>query len=148
MKLKLRLSNEKRHKVTEELTNMGVEITEDSDLILTEDGYHEGELHCKDDTDIIIVPFSDIVYVESLGKEIFVHTKDKRYTTSTRIYVLEQNLPRDQFLRISNSVIIQRNSILKIRPALTQKFYLTPKNGDTVDVTRTYYYKFKEYYGI
>lgn len=148
MKIKLRLSNAKKNQVTEELTSMGVEITENSDLILTEDGYYGGELYCKDDTDTVIVILSDILYIESLGKDIYVHTINKNFTTTTRLYVLEQKLPNEQFLRISNSVIIRKNAIQRIRPGLSQKFYLTLKNGDTVDVTRTYYYIFKEYYGI
>lgn len=65
-----------------------------------------------------------------------------------RLYVLEKALPPELFVRISNSVIINRNAIRKIRPALSQKFYLTLKNGAVVDVTRTYYVRFKEYYGI
>jgi two-component system response regulator LytT len=139
MKIKLQLSNAKRIQVTEMLKRMGVEITEDSDLILTEEGYHGGELYCKDDKDIVIIPLSDVLYIESLGKDVFVHTNKKRFTTETRIYVLEQKLPSDQFVRISNSVIIRRDSIMRIRPTLTQKYNLTLKNGDIVDVTRTYY---------
>jgi DNA-binding LytR/AlgR family response regulator len=148
MKIKLRLSHEKKKQVEDELTQMGVEITEDSDLILTEDGYCNGELYCKDDTDTVVLTMDEILYIESSGKEIYVHTKNKKFTTTTRLYVLEQYLPSDQFVRISNSVIIRKNAIQRIRPALSQKFYLTLKNGDMVDVTRSYYYKFKDYYGI
>jgi two-component system response regulator LytT len=148
MKLKLRLSHTKKKQVEEELTQMGVEITEDSEFILTEDGYRGGELYCKDDTDTVILKTEEILYIESSGKEIYVHTKNKKFTTTTRLYVLEQQLPTEQFVRISNSVIIRKNAIQRIRPALSQKFYLTLKNGDMVDVTRSYYYKFKDYYGI
>lgn len=148
MRIKLRLGNGKKERVAEELARMGVEITEDSDLILTEEGYCGGELHCKEDTDIVLVPLSEVLYIESLGKDVFVHTKGRRYTTAARLYALEQNLPGEQFVRISNSVIIRKNAIRKIRPALSQKFHLTLINGDAVDVTRTYYYKFKDEYGI
>ena len=148
MLIKIRLGNEKKKQVTEELESLGVTISEDAELILTEDGYNEGELYCRDDTDRVVVPFSDILYIESVGKDVYVHSNNKKYTTTTRIYVLEQNLPSELFLRISNSVIISRNSIKRIRPGLSQKFYLTLENGDSVDVTRTYYYKFKDYYGI
>lgn len=88
------------------------------------------------------------MYIESLEKDILVHTAKKTFTTSARLYVLEGMLPAEQFIRISNSVIIEKSSIERIRPALSQKFYLILKNGDTVDVARSYYYRFKEYYGI
>ena len=70
------------------------------------------------------------------------------YTTTFRVYELEKKLPDELFIRISNSVIINRNAIKRVTPALSQKFYLTLKNGDKVDVTRTYYCRFKDYYGI
>jgi DNA-binding LytR/AlgR family response regulator len=38
--------------------------------------------------------------------------------------------------------------IKSIRPALTQKFLLTLSDGSKVDVTRTYYYIFKEFLGL
>ena len=57
-------------------------------------------------------------------------------------------LDSEQFMRISNSVIIARNSVRKIKPTLGAKFILTLKNGATVDVTRSYYYIFRDAYGI
>ena len=82
------------------------------------------------------------------GENIYIHTNDKIFTTNIRIYVFEQTLLNDQFIRISHSVIIRKNAIKRIKSALSQKFYLTLNNGDIVDVTQTYYYKFKDYYGI
>lgn len=148
MKLKLRLSNTRKKAVTEELLSLGVSIDEESDLILTEENYNIGELFCKDDTDIVRVAFADIIYIESMGKNIFVHTHAKKYKTTMRLCELEKSIPEDMFIRISNSVIIKRNEIKKVTPTLGQKFYLTLNNNDKVDVTRTYYYKFKEYFGI
>ncbi|MEE1102479.1 MAG: LytTR family DNA-binding domain-containing protein [Agathobacter sp.] len=148
MKLKLRLSKNREKEICDELVSMGVTISEDADLILTEENFHKGELLCKDETDKIVVELSDILYIESIGKIVYVHTKDKIYTTNSRIYELDSLLPDNSFLRISNSVIINRTYIKRVTPALSQKFYLTLKNGDSVDVTRTYYYKFKEYFGI
>lgn len=46
-----------------ELLKLGVEITEDTDLILTEEYYQRGELLCRDGDDTVVVPF----------QEIFVH---------------------------------------------------------------------------
>ena len=98
--------------------------------------------------EIVIVAMEDICYIESIGKEVWVNTLTRKYKTALRIYQLAQILPAKDFIRISNSIIIQRNSIKRIKPALSCKFYLTLKTNDTVDVTRTYYYKFKEFYGI
>lgn len=148
MKIKLRLNKETEESIKNELEQKRIEISEDASLTLTEDDYHAGKLTCKDDGDIVIVAMEDICYIESIGKEVWVNTLTRKYKTALRIYQLDQILPAKDFIRISNSIIIQRNSIKRIKPALSCKFYLTLKTNDTVDVTRTYYYKFKEFYGI
>lgn len=148
MKIKLRLNKGTEKNVRSELEQKQIEISEDTNLILTEDDYHAGQLACKDDGDTVIVLLEDICFIESIGKEVWVNTLTKKYRTTLRLYQLDQILPEKDFIRISNSVIIQRNSIKRIKPALSCKFYLTLKTNDTVDVTRTYYYKFKEFYGI
>ncbi len=148
MKLKLRLSRERKDQIVDELNDLGIVVSEESELILTEENYNAGEIYCKDDTDRVVVSLSEIVFIESMEKKVYVHTKENVYTTSNRLYEMERKLPQEQFIRISNSVIIGRHSIKRIIPALSQKYYLTLKSGDKVDVTRTYYYKFKEFYGI
>ena len=84
---------------------------------------------------------------EGVQKVLFVHTETKAYKTTMRLCELEKTLPEDTFVRISNSVIIRRQAIKRVPPALGQKFYLTLRNHDKVDVTRTYYYRFKDYLG-
>ena len=57
-------------------------------------------------------------------------------------------LSSDDFIRISNSVIIARKSIKKIKPSLSCKYLLTLEDNSIIDVTRTYYYKFKDFFDI
>ena len=148
MRVKLKLNSNKRESVRIELEDLGVEISENADLILTEENYSEGELLCRSNEERFLIPIEDILYVESLGKDVYVYTEKSKFSTTVRLYVLERTFPSDKFIRISNSVIINRSAIKKIRPALSQKFYLTLKNDAVVDVTRSYYVRFKDYYGI
>lgn len=148
MKIKLKLNADKREAVRAELIKMGAQISEDAELILTEENYSAGELLCRSSEDRFLIPIEDILYIESLGKDVFVCTEKGRFFTAARLYMLERTLPADTFLRISSSVIIRRTAIKKIRPALSQKFYLTLKNDAVVDVTRSYYVRFKDYFGI
>lgn len=148
MKIKLKLSKKSEETVISELTEMGFEISDDAHFIFTEEGYQEEKLCCKDGKDFVIVPIQNIYFAESFGREVFICTDKHRYKTDLRIYQLETLFPKDRFIRISNSVIIQTNSISRIRPALSCKFHLTLINGTQVDVTRTYYYRFKEFFNI
>lgn len=148
MRLKLRLNKSTIHSIQEELIKKDIEVSEEAQLILTEDGYIGDTIECRDAEGIVYVNTEDIVYIESIGHDVFVHTDKAEYKTKYRIYQLEGVLQPDRFIRISNSVIIKRNAIRHIKPALSSKFYLTLANGDVVDVTRTYFHKFKEFYGI
>ena len=148
MRVKLRLSEGREAEVAAELAALGIEADDDSDLILTEEGYRIDHLVCKDGADTVVVPLADICYIEARGHDVLVNTADAQYKTTQRIYRLEQELPPESFIRISNAIIIARDSIQRIRPGLSSKFYLTLKCGAAVDVTRTYFYKFKEFYGI
>lgn len=148
MQIKLRLTKETEESIKDELNEKNIEISEDAGLILTEEDYAGESLACKDEDGIVFVDMKSICYVESIGRDVYVHTDVRKYKTGYRIYQLENLLPPDWFIRISNSVIIRKNAISRIKPALSCKFYLTLTNGAVVDVTRTYYYRFKESYGI
>lgn len=148
MRVKLRLNKQTFESVRRELEEREIEITEDASLVLTEEGYIGDSIECRDESGIVVINTEEICYMESIGHDVYVYTCTEKYKTKYRIYQLERLLPQDRFLRISNSVIIKKNSIRHIKPALSCKFYLTLINGDVVDVTRTYFYKFKEFYGI
>ncbi|MBR2402453.1 MAG: LytTR family transcriptional regulator [Lachnospiraceae bacterium] len=148
MRIKLRLNKTTQESIQGELTEKNIEISEESKLILTEEDYIGDNLECRDEKGIVIVNTENICYMESVGHDVYVYADNVQYKTRLRIYQLEKLLPPEQFIRISNSIIIKKNSIRHIKPALSCKFYLTLINGDVVDVTRTYYYKFKEFYGI
>ncbi len=148
MRIKLRLNKTTQESIQEKLTEKNIEISEESKLILTEEDYVGDTLECRDEEGRVIVNTESICYMESVGHDVYVYADNMKYKTKLRIYQLEKLLPSDRFIRISNSIIIKKNSIRHIKPALSCKFYLTLFNGDVVDVTRTYYYKFKEFYGI
>lgn len=148
MRIKLRLNKTTQESIQGELTEKNIEISEESKLILTEEDYIGDTLECRDEEGIVVVNTENICYMESVGHDVYVYADNVQYKTRLRIYQLEKLLPPEQFIRISNSIIIKKNSIRHIKPALSCKFYLTLINGDVVDVTRTYYYKFKEFYGI
>ncbi len=147
MRVKLRVTSGHEEGIVRELEEKGIEICEDSVLVLLEET-GEDRLLCRDGDETVVVSLRDILYFESLGHDVFLYLENARYKIGKRLYQLERELPEDRFLRVSNSVILARDAIRKIRPALSCKFILTLKNGSRVDVTRTYYYKFKEFFDI
>jgi len=92
----------------------------------------------------MFIPISDVTYIESLGHDVLVHANGKRYNSTTRLKRYEAELEEDDFLRISNSTIVSLKCIRHIEVSLFQKFILELTSGEKVDVTRSYYYIFKE----
>lgn len=149
MKIHLALSSERYDQVKELLTSCGIEIDDTADLILTERSRFIDTLTVKDcNSSRILLPVSEIVLIESFGRDVLVHTENGTFQSYDRLYKLALMLDPSLYLRISNSVIIAKKCVKKITPALTMKFTLTMSNGMIADVTRSYYYCFKEAFGI
>lgn len=150
MKIKLAVSNERYDEIKKMLTEKGIEIDDNSDLVLSESNSFLDNLTVKDITtnERIILSVEDIAYIETYGHSVEVHTKDNTYQAMDRLYKIVNMLDPAKFLRISNSVVIAMDKVKKISPTLSMKFILTMSNGKTVDVTRSYYYIFKEYFDI
>lgn len=150
MKIKLDISNERYDEIKSALEERGIEIDDTADLVLSEiNSFIDNLIVREKGTNArIILSVEDIVYIESFGHAVEVQTPEKRYQATDRLYRIFSLLDPAKFLRISNSVIIAGNKVKRITPTLSSKFILTMINGKTVDVTRSYYYIFKEYFGI
>lgn len=150
MKVKLAVSHDRYGEIKEALAWYGIEVDDHADLVLSESNRFLDNLTVKDITtgERVILPVEEIVYIETYGHSVEVHVKDRAYQAMDRLYKIVNMLDPDKFLRISNSVVIAMDQVKKISPALSMKFILTMSDGKAVDVTRSYYYIFKECFGI
>ena len=150
IRIKLLVSEARYAEIERELISQGFVIDEDADLILTEKDLFVDYLIVRSDVDNerVRILTDEIITVESFGHDIVIHTPHGNFKTSERLYQLERLLNPEQFLRISNSVIVAKNKIKRIIPTLSTKFILTMTSGKTVDVTRSYYGIFKDRLGI
>ena len=149
MKIRLDVGEKRRREVEQALTACGIEIDDGADLTLCETVRGPERLLVRDDEtgELVPLPVDDIVYIEAFGHDMEVHTSERSYRLTERLYKLLDALG-PEFLRISNSVIIAKDKISSIAPTLSMKFVLTMQNGKKVDVTRSYYYIFKDSFGI
>lgn len=148
MKLRLSVKEKNREYVTGELNAHGIEIDEDAEYSIIESP-GGNYLTVKDSKgDRVSIPCADIVFIESYGRIVDVHTTEGSYRTQERIYRLEEFLDSSRFTRVSNSVIVQKKHIKKVRPSLSMKFIITMSEGTVIDVTRSYYSSFRSFLGI
>ena len=149
VKIKLDVCAEHYDEIRNALLNAGIEIDDNAELTLS-DTTRLYTLMVKDpgNNDRIVVSFHDIISIETYGHDVLVYTSEKAYIALDRLYKVLNLLPPDEFLRVSNSAVIAKSQVRKITPTLSMKFILTMADGRKVDVTRSYYYIFKEQFGI
>lgn len=150
MEIMLAVSQERYEEIKKALLERGITVSDSADLVLYEANRFADNLIVKgqDDSSRYVISVSEIIIIESFGHTVEVHTKKGSYKSFDRLYQLVNLLDPDKFLRISNSVIIAKDKVKQIAPSLSMKFMLTMENGKRVDVTRSYYYIFKEAFGI
>ena len=148
MKIRLMVSEEHYEEIADWLTSHGAEIDDTADLILSEKNVCASHLIGRNGEEIYRLRTADIIRIESFAHDIIAYTDAVKCRLSDPLRRLEEILDPQEFIRVSNSAIISISHIKSIRPSLSQKFVLTMSDGARVDVTRTYYYIFKDTLGI
>lgn len=148
MKIKLMVSRVRYDEIASELEAKGIELDNASPLVLTEENGFADFLMGRRGDALSPVSVSEIVFIETFGSDVMLHTMTEEYKISERLIRLEGLLDPSEFLRISNSVIVAVKKIKSIRPTFSSKYILTLENGATVDVTRSYFNRFKEFFGL
>ena len=102
----------------------------------------------KDD-EAYIMDFSKIELIYTENKKIFARLDDGTfYQIKKRIFELEESLIDLNFVRISNSEIVNFKKVLSIDFKLTGTIMLKLKSGKNTFVSRRYMKKIKEYLGL
>lgn len=149
MKIRIAVSAEREQAVTEALLRAGFELDDEAELVILENDRYVSHLPVRDEVgNRLHLAVEEIVSIESFGHSVIVRTAEGSYQSADRLYQLCLVLDPKQFLRISNSVIIQRSQVKKILPTMSMKFILILADGSKVDVTRSYYNQFRSFFGI
>lgn len=72
---------------------------------------NDNYVYFKVDKKMIKVRMTDILYIESVKDYVKVKTGDKEIVTQQKISYLEESLPKENFLRIHRSFIVNREKI-------------------------------------
>lgn len=148
MKVKVFCKEESRSEIEEMLQSGGFVLAADAQFSLIEDDYTPQYLIGKQGDDSVMLAVGEIILIETYGRDIIAKTKDGGYKLKDTLEHLEQLLKPAGFIRVSQSSITQRSMIQKISAGFSMKFYLTLKHGNKTEVTRSYYYSFKEFIGL
>lgn len=86
--------------------------------------------------DIFIINVSDIILFFGEEKNNFCKTNDGVYKIKERLYYLEEVLPTKEFVRISNSAIININHVKCFNTSIVGKIKVKFKDGTEEDVSK------------
>lgn len=148
MRVRLVCKPECYQKYLIELTEHGIEVSDDADLFLCETLLKENKIVGKVDGDIVIIKPKNIIYIQSYDHDIECVTITGTYNIKQKLYKIEEMFYDVGFLRVNKSCVINTKHIKKIKLSYNMKFILVMNNDEKIDVTRSYYNKFKKYIGI
>lgn len=118
------------------------QIVDDGDYILIP---KNKKISAYDSEGIVFLELHDILYIASDKTSIYIYTPNNQYTSILKLYeYLEKS---NNFIRISKSVIINKNKIKDIKPSMNMKFKVLI-HKTWLEVNRSYYYEFKDEMGI
>lgn len=119
---------------------------------LREAGYYKlnavSHLIGKQDGDAHIIPLSDIIYIEGINNDTYLHTVNGVYSSKEKLYQLEEKLSRLKFIRISKSYIVSMYRIEKIKTTFQGKLLLILNQQTKLEVSRHYVKAFKQVLGM
>jgi len=98
----------------------------------------------KSGSKIEIIAIGDIVYLESEGDYVMIHTKEGKFLKEKTMKYFEQHLDPDTFIRIHRSYIININEISRIELFEKESYIVKLKNGDQVKASSSGYKALKD----
>jgi DNA-binding LytR/AlgR family response regulator len=74
----------------------------------------KGHVFIKADNKLVKIFFKNILYVEALQNYVCIHTPDKKYVSYLTFKSIEDALPKDLFLKVHKSYIVQIEKVESI----------------------------------
>lgn len=178
MKLGLICKESTRKLITDSLDHLGITFYKSPDIYLVEKGLEETYIPCivfssdnieklievvkkirpqtqtnkliglREDT-FHIIHAQDVLYFEAMSSAVLCHTIDGTFNMKEKLYEVEERLPREAFIRISRSFIVNINKVSTIAPWFNRRLILTFESSEqTVEVSKNYVNAFKAFLGM
>lgn len=124
--------------MTDEINDIIKRLSDDTPQVLS--GIKDEKLE--------ILEQSDLIRVYANSGKVYAVTDNDEYILRFRLYELEERLPRDKFVRISNSEIINLKKIKNFDLSFTGTICVKFLNGTVTYVSRRYVAKIKQILGV
>lgn len=129
-------------KIDEEITEIINKLKE------IENKNHKGTLTCFKDDIVEIIDENKIIRIYSSMQKVMAETSYGTYLIKARLYELEERLDKNNFVRISNSEIINLKRVVNFDLSFSGTICVNLDNKETTFVSRRFVSKIKEVLGI
>ncbi len=124
-------------------------MTEDVNILLNKLSDHVPQIISgSKDSKIEVIEQADLIRIYTSAGKVFAVTHKGEYALRLRLYELEERLPTHQFVRISNSEIINLKKVDSFDMSFTATICVKLSNGTVTYVSRRYVSKLKKILGI
>lgn len=123
------------------------EVTEDIVELMELIQHTDAPIIATHEEKLILLNAKDLYLIRTESQIVTLYTKNKSYTTSKKLYEMEQLLG-PQFMRISKSSIVNLKQIKHVEPSFSGTMVMMLKNGQQDSISRTYLPAFKKYLGL
>lgn len=124
--------------MTEEVNRIVKKLSESNSQIIA--GSNEEKIK--------VLEQDELIRIYAGNSKVFAVTRDGEYTLRLRLYEVEERLSPNQFIRISNSEIINLKKVVHFDLSFSGTICVKLANGTTTYVSRRYVPKIKKILGI
>lgn len=125
-------------KITDEINILAKKLAQDTPQLLA--GV-QGDI-------LKILDQHDVIRFYATNGRVYAETEDEEYQLRLRLYELEERLDKDDFVRISNSEIINLKRVKEFDLSYTGTICVSFQNNTVTYVSRRYVKKIKQVLGI
>ncbi len=100
------------------------------------------------DGQVKVLSLKDVFYFDSTDDRTFIYMENDVYECSMKLYELEEQLERVNFIRISKSCIVNIMKLDSVRPLINSRYEAKLENGEKLIISRHYLPAFKSKFGV
>ncbi len=110
--------------------------------------HEQNRIVVKDGTEIKIIPIQDVDYIEAYDDYVKIYQGKKYILKKQTMNHFEKVLPKDQFIRIHRSYILNVNQLTKIESYEKNSYVAILKSGTSIPISRSSYSDLKSRLGL
>jgi two-component system LytT family response regulator len=106
------------------------------------------KIFVKTGSRIDVIPVDEILHIEAEDDYVEIVTPKGKFLKKETMQFLENNLPRDTFLRVHRSSIVNLNQIDKIEKYAKESYLIILKSGERINVSKSRIKELRKQLGI